>query len=101
MSRHPIELVGVDEALRRYNCVIDTEKPILAAVLRALHVMPLSTRACVHLLNEGGMVALAPPLRNVLGVGYHLEDEITRRVEHSRHDDFLFARLCDQCALSH
>ena len=58
-----------------------------------LHEPPSASNPYLHRVDLGDEVSWSPPLRNMIRVHKHPEDEVARRIKYARDDDLLFSRF--------
>src|SRR6266542_5904067 len=86
--------MGVDQALRFHDLLID-DLILIVDAIRAMHdEPPHAARPHVHLVNRAREAVRPPPLRDVFRIRPHLEHELSRRIKDARCANFPIRRGC-------
>src|SRR5258705_13516079 len=90
-------IVFVHQTAWRIDFEINDPVSIIPAVRPVHHESPSATGSHVHFFGGRCEAAWAPPIPDVLRVGIHRENELSRRSEYASCDDFGGARYASFC----
>jgi len=82
-----VRAMAVDQPFGFHDLVVDDLVLIIDAIGAVHDEQPNAARPHVDRASGGREAVRPPPLHQVFWIGPRFEDELTRRVEHARHDD--------------